>query len=57
MDRQVKWTASAWNDLEQIAQYIVHGQWLRVTFRDEAERRIVITVTPKQKFAGGANAH
>ncbi len=22
MDREVKWTASAWNDLEQIAQYI-----------------------------------
>jgi len=35
----------------------VHGRWLRVTFRDEPARRIVITVTPKQKFAGGANAH
>ena len=35
----------------------VHGQWLRVTFRDEPARRIVITVTPKQKFAGEANAH
>ena len=22
MDREVNWTASAWNDLEQIAQYI-----------------------------------
>ena len=22
MDREVKWTASAWTDLEQIAQYI-----------------------------------
>jgi hypothetical protein len=29
--------------------------WLRVTFIDEGERRVVITVTPKKE--GHANAH
>ncbi len=30
-------------------------RWLRVTFRDEGARRIVITVTPKRKLAGGSH--
>ena len=31
------------------------GGWLRVTFRDELARRVVITVTPKKKFPGDAH--
>lgn len=33
------------------------GRWLRVTFVDEADRRVVITVTPKRAFRGGPDAH
>ena len=33
------------------------GAWLRVTFKDEAHRRIVITVTPKLEAPGGHHAH
>jgi len=28
-------------------------QWLRITFKDEGDRRIIITVTPKRKKPGG----
>ena len=35
----------------------VHGGWLRVTFKDEGIRRVVITVTPKREFTGGRHAH
>lgn len=33
------------------------GRWLRVTFRDEGTRRVVITVTPKRHSPGGSHAH
>jgi len=33
------------------------GRWLRVTFRNEGERHIVVTVTPKRRFSGGTDAH
>ena len=34
-----------------------HGSWLRVTFKDEGTRRVVITVTPKRHLAGGPHAY
>jgi len=45
MDREVKWTASAWNDLQQIAQYIGkspntgHLYSGKLSTMTEAERR------------------
>jgi hypothetical protein len=33
------------------------GGWLRVTFKDEGARRIVITVTPKRAPPGGRHAN
>jgi len=33
------------------------GSWLRVTFKDEGIRRVVITVTPKREVTGGRHAH
>jgi len=33
------------------------GTWLRVTFKDEGTRRVVITVTPKRLGPGGRDVH
>ena len=33
------------------------GSWVRVTFKDEGIRRVVITVTPKRESPGGSHAH
>lgn len=41
---------NAWKQLAQ-------DRWLRITFRDEGSRRVVITVTPKGEPPGGHDAH
>ncbi|MBI4354340.1 MAG: DUF4258 domain-containing protein [Candidatus Omnitrophica bacterium] len=38
-------------------KHIEGNRWLRVTFKDEGGRRLVITVTPKRHAPGGTHAH